>query len=434
MASSKVRQLERLMEEVGEDGVPQDVLRRALEAALAALMEAEVTEAVGAEYGERSEDRLTRRNGYRERTYNTGLGTSVLQIPKLRQGSYFPSFLNSHKRSDDALILAVAQCYQQGVSTRNVEAVAQALGVEHLSKSTVSSMAQRLDEQVAVFRKRLLGEHPYVFVDARYEHVREEHRVHKMAVMVAVGVRWDGVREVLGYAVARVENEAFWQDFLHDLKTRGLTGVKLVISDAHEGLKKAIAHVFPGSLWQRCKVHFLRNLAGRIPRKKRPAMISLAKTIFEQDSDQEAIVHRDLVLEIYRKAGLHEAAAQLEQCDEVFTYMQMPSEHWTKLHSTNALERLNRELKRRTRVVSIFPNRASLERLAGALLLEEHEEWIVGRRYISERSMALLKTPAEQLDELVPGAGVLLDVAARAARPGPPGALGSVSPASAGRP
>jgi transposase-like protein len=424
MATSKVRQIEGLVEEIRGDGQAEGLLRRALEAALGVLMDTEASEAAGAGYGQRSGERVTRRNGYRERTYQTGLGTSVLQIPKLRQGTYLPSFLKANQRSDDALVMAIAQCYQQGVSTRNVEAIAQALGVERLSKSTVSAMATRLDAQVEAFRGRELGEHPYVFVDARYEHVREEHRVRKMAVMIAVGVRWDGIREVLGYAVARVENEAFWGDFLQDLKRRGLHGVKLIVSDAHEGLRKAIESTFPGSLWQRCKVHFLRNLSGRIPRKKRAAMVSLAKTIFEQETADEAATHRDLVLDIYRRAGLHEAAACLENSDEVFTYMQLPPSHWTKLHSTNTLERLNRELKRRTRVVSIFPNRKSLERLAGALLLEEHEEWMVGRRYISERSMKLLKTPAEQLDDLVPGAGLLLRLNSQ---PAPPGGLAAAS-------
>ena len=422
MADTSLRQIEAFVEEIRREGAPLDVLRRGLEAALAAVMEAEVTELAGAEYGERSEARVARRNGYRRRTFQTGLGRSMLEIPRLRQGSYLPSFLRAHQRSDDALVMAVAQWYHQGVSTRNVEAIVQALGVESLSRSTVSRMAERLDPQVKAFRERRLGECPYVFLDARYEHVREDHRVQRMAVMIAVGVRWDGIREVLGYAVARVENEAFWEDFLKELKGRGLRGVKLVVSDSHGGLKAAIRRVFPGSLWQRCKVHFLRNLSGRIPRKKRAAMVSLAKTIFEQDSPEEARQHRELVVSIYRKTGLHEAASFLEDSEEVLTYMEMPREHWTKLHSTNALERLNRELKRRTRVVSIFPNRQSLSRLVGMLLLEEHEEWMVGRRYISERSMKLLKTPAEELDELVPGAGVLLETAAR---PGPPGALGA---------
>jgi transposase-like protein len=420
MAEKSLRHVEEFVERATASGMSLEVLREALEAALAALMEAEVSELAGAGYGERSEERVARRNGYRERVFQTGLGTSVLRIPRLRRGSYLPSFLRAHQRSDEALVLALAQCYQQGVSTRRMEAVAQALGVESLSKSTASRMASRLDPMVKAFRERELGEFPYVYVDARYEHVREDHRVRKMAVMVGIGVRWDGMREVLGYEVARVENRVLWEDFLRGLRRRGLRGVKLVVSDAHEGLRQAIGEVFPESDWQRCKVHFLRNLAGYIPRKKRPAMVSLAKTIFAQESLEEAQKHRRLVVSIFRKAGLEKAAEFLEESEGVLTYMQLPEKHWTKVHSTNALERLNRELKRRTRVVSIFPNKASLERLVGALLLEEHEEWMVSRRYISERLMRQLKTPAEQLDSLVPGAGELLEAAHQ--QPGPPGA------------
>ena len=417
MAKSTVRHVEGLLEEIREEGLSSGLLRRALEAALSAIMEFEVSEQTGAEYGERSEGRLVRRNGYRSRSFQTGLGTSVLEIPKLRQGSYLPSFLKAHQRSDEALVLAVAECYQQGVSTRNVEAIAQALGVESLSRSTVSRMVEVLDPQIEAFRNRSLGRYPYVFLDARYEFVREDHRVRKMAVLVAIGVREDGVREVLGYAVARVENEAYWGDFLQELRQRGLSGVRVVVSDAHEGLKAAIAKLLPAARWQRCKVHFLRNLSERIPPKKRPALVSLAKTIFEQETAQEAREQRQLVSEIYRRAGMESAAELLESCEDVLTYLDLPTEHWSKLHSTNALERLNRELKRRTRVVSIFPHRQSLERLAGALLLEEHEEWMVGRRYISERSMRLLKSSTDQLDELVPGAGALLEIHRKALKP-----------------
>ncbi|MBT7299098.1 MAG: IS256 family transposase [Victivallales bacterium] len=421
MADATLRHVHALLEEIRNDGMPKHVLKRALEAVLSALMEDEVSEQTGAGYGERSELRVVRRNGYRDRTFQSGLGTSLLQIPKLRQGTYMPSFLKAHQRSDDALVMAVAECYQQGVSTRNVESIAQALGVESLKKSTVSKMAEALEPQVDAFRKRSLPACPYVYVDARYEHVREDHRVQKMAVMIAIGVREDGIREVLGYRVARVENEAFWSDFLLDLKKRGLSGVRLVVSDAHEGLKKAIRKTFPSALWQRCKVHFLRNLSGRVPRKKRPALVSLAKTIFEQDTAEDARTHRELVGDFYRQAGMHEAADTLDASEDVLRYMDMPPAHWTKLHSTNVLERLNREIKRRTRVVSIFPNRKSLDRLVGALLLEEHEEWMVGRRYMSERSMNLLKTNAQQLEEMAPGGGLLLEAARR---PGARGPLG----------
>ncbi len=224
MTDTTLRHVHALMEEIRNDGMPKHILKRALEAVLGTLMEDEVTDEAGAGYGERSELRAVRRNGYQERTFHTALGTSVLQIPKLRQGSYMPSFLKSHQRSDDALVMSVAECYHQGVSTRNVESIAQALGVESLKKSTVSKMAEALEPQVEAFRRRELPSCPYVYVDARYEHIREDHRVQKMAVMVAIGVREDGIREVLGYRVAKVENEAFWSDFLMDLTKRGLPG------------------------------------------------------------------------------------------------------------------------------------------------------------------------------------------------------------------
>lgn len=331
-----------------------------------------------------------------------------MAIPKLRRGTYFPSFLRSQQRSDDALCLALVECYQQGISTRRAESVAAALGVESLSKSSVSRMVERLDPLVKEFRERRLPACPYVFVDARYEHVREDNAVRKVAVLIALGVREDGGREVLGFSTARVENEAWWSDFLHDLVRRGLSGVQLVVSDAHEGLRRAIAHVLPAARWQRCKVHFLRNLGGRVPRKKRPALLSLAKTIFQQDCLDDALEQRRKVAAVFRDAGQDKAADFLEGANEVLSHMSFPPEHWPKLHSTNVVERLNRELKRRTRLVSIFPNRAALERLTGALLLEEHEEWIIARRYIAEVSMAKLKTPEDQVEAIAPGAAALL--------------------------
>lgn len=405
---ASLRHVEALVNHVVSNEDLSDLLRKGLEAVLAALMEAEATELTGAAYGARDDARKAQRNGYRSRGFNTGLGTLSLNIPKLRQGTYFPSFLASHRRSDDALTLAVARCYQQGVSTRNVESVARALGVDSLKSSTVSEMVKRLDPDVEAFRTRTLPQCSYVFLDARYENVREDNAVRKVAVLVALGVREDGHREVLGYGIERVENEAFWRDFIEDLVKRGLAGVKLVVSDAHEGLRRAIEKGLPAARWQRCKVHFLRNLGSRIPLRHRPALLALAKTIFAQQSHDEALEQRRRVAEVFRDAGREDAADFLEQTDEVLTYMHFPQDHWTKLHSTNVIERLNRELKRRTRVVSIFPDRESLSRLVGALLLEEHEEWIVSRRYISERSMKNLKSPQELLEDEVPGASKLL--------------------------
>ncbi len=408
MAKKSVRQVEELVKQVVEEGAGTEVLRRALEAALAAIMEGEVSELAGAGYGERSEERLTHRNGYRNRRLDTPLGTTELHIPRLRQGSYQPSFLRSRQRSDESLLVALVECFQQGVSTRKAEEVARSLGVDGISKSTVSRMLDVLDPQVEAFRQRALRSCAYVYVDARYENVREDHAIRKMAVLVAVGVREDGTREVLGYWVAPTENEAYWGDFLQDLRRRGLEKVQLVISDAHEGLRKAIQRHLPGARWQRCKVHFLRNVGARLPLKKRPAMLALVKTIFAQDTLAEALHQRQEVVQLFRKAKQHEAADLLEHADDVLTYMNFPRDHWPKLHSTNMLERLNRELKTRTRVVSIFPNRASLIRLAGALLLEENDEWLVGRRYIGEQSMKLLADPKSRLEQVIPGAGHLV--------------------------
>ncbi|MCB9675844.1 MAG: IS256 family transposase [Alphaproteobacteria bacterium] len=398
MGSAKsLRHVEALVEAVMSGGLTEGLLRSGLESVLAAIMEAEVSEQLGAEHGERSDARSGYRNGYRERSFQTALGTSTLQIPKVREGHYAPSFLTAYRRSDDALLAAVAACYHQGVSTRKVESIMRELGVENLKKSQVSEIVRRLDPQVEAFRKRGLGEFPYVWLDARYENVREDNRVIKVAVLVAIGVRRDGMREVLGVAVERAENEAFWDDFIRSLLDRGLTGVKLAISDAHEGLRAAIAKRLPGACWQRCRVHFMRNLGERVSRRHRPAVLALAKTIFVQESHAEALEQRKAVVEALRKAKQNKAADFLESSDDMLTYMHFPREHWSKLHSTNVIERQNRELKRRTRVVSIFPNREALIRLAGALLLEEHEEWTVARRYISERSMDELYTPAEQL-------------------------------------
>jgi len=308
MTRSNLRHVDEFVQAVLASDEFMDALRPALEAVLGTLMEAEVSELTGAGYRERSSERQTHRNGYRPRSLNTGLGTVSLEIPKLRQGSYMSSFLKAHQRSDDALVLAMAACYQQGVSTRKAEAVARALGVESLSKSTVSRMAATLDAQVKAFREWPLPACSYVFLDARYGHVREDHAVRKMAVMVALGVREDGAREVLGFSVARVENVAWWGDFLMELSRRGLRGVRLVVSDAHEGLRKAIRQHLPSALWQRCKVHFLRNLGSRIPRKKRAALLSLAKTIFEQETLEDALHQRKEVAKLYRNAGQRGAA------------------------------------------------------------------------------------------------------------------------------
>ena len=317
-----LRHVEALVNQVmGEEPV-QNLLRQGLEAVLKAIMEAEVTEITGVTHGQRAGDeRKTHRNGYRTRTFQTGLGTSYLQIPKVRQGTYFPSFLRAHKRSDDALLVAIASCYQQGVSTRNVEAIAQALGIDSMKKSQVSDIIQSLDPQVKAFQERPLGGFTYVWFDARYEHVRENHQVHKVAVLVGIGVREDGMREVLGFQVQRVENLAYWDDFLRGLVERGLTGVRLAISDAHEGLRGAIEKRLPAAQWQRCRVHFMRNLAQRVGKRQRPALMAVVKTIFAQESHEKALAQRQLVAASLRRSGLEEVALFLETTDAVLTYL-----------------------------------------------------------------------------------------------------------------
>src|SRR5829696_7264358 len=327
----------------------EDPLRQIVRWAVQELMEAEVAAQIGAERYERTEERSTQRNGYRPRTWDTRVGSLELQIPKLRQGSYLPGWLEPRRRAEQALVAVVAEAYVQGVSTRKVEALVQALGIAGISKSEVSRLAASLDEQVDAFRtRRLDASYPYVWVDARYEHVREDGRVVSMAVIVAYGVRADGVREVLGMDVGLSEDVVLWRGFFQSLVGRGLQGVQLVISDAHAGLKQAIREVFVGAAWQRCRVHFMRNLLARVP----------------------------------KTAQAPDAAAE-----EILTCYDFPLEHRRQIYSTNPLERLNKELKRRSAVVGIFPNRAAVLRLLGALLAEQNDEWLVGRHYFSETSM-----------------------------------------------
>ncbi|MFW6243726.1 MAG: IS256 family transposase [Desulfovibrionales bacterium] len=359
------------------------------------VMETEVTSLVGAGHGERSKERTTHRNGYRERQWTTRVGDIDLHIPKLRAGSYFPSFLEPRRRAEKALINVIQEAYVQGVSTRRVERLCRQMGIDRMDKSFVSRLAKGIEEDVQAFKSRPLeAEFPYVFVDARYEKVRHEGRVVSLAVMVAVGVRMDGHREVLGFETGIGERYKLWRSFLEKLIERGLRGVQLVVSDAHEGLKRAIGECFTGSSWQRCRVHFMRSMLAHVSRRYQPVVSALLKTIFAQPTIEEAQAELRRVVEMLRPrfsvvADLVEGAEQ-----EVLTYMSFPVEHWSKLHSTNMLERLMRTIKARTRVVSIFPNAEALNRLTGAILIEENEEWMEARRYISEASMVKLKAPA----------------------------------------
>jgi len=378
------------------DEAPEDFLRQAVQLFVRELMEAEVKAQVGADRFERTTDRVTQRNGYRSRPWDTRVGTLELQIPKLRTGSYFPSWLEPRRRSEQALVSVVAEAYLKGVSTRKVEAVVQTLGIASLSKSEVSRLCEVLDEQVDKFRQRRLdADYPYLWLDARYEHVREDGRVVSMAVVSAHAVRADGIREVLGVDVGLSEDVELWRTFLQGLVGRGLRGVKLVTSDSHRGLKQAIAEVFVGAAWQRCRVHFLRNIEAHVPKNAQQLVMAAVRPIFLQVDRYSAQAELKKVC-----ASLHERFPKVVNLlrdaeEEVFTFYDFPVEHRRQIYSTNPFERLNKELKRRSAVVGIFPNGASVIRLLGALLAEQNDEWLVGHHYFSEISMLKITAPTE---------------------------------------
>src|SRR4051794_35612306 len=364
-----------------------DVVRESVKTIARELMEAEVAELIGAELGERRpDDRATQRNGYRPRRWDTRAGEIELQIPKLRQGSYFPSFLQPRKRSEQALVSVVQQAYVCGVSTRRVDQLVESLGLR-ISKSEVSRIAGLLDEQVQAFRQRRLeGRYPYLFVDAKVEKVRDGGRVARKCVVVAHAVHETGRREIIGLDVGAAETEAFWREFLRSLVARGLVGVELAISDAHPGLKAALATVL-GAPWQRCTVHFLR---GHVRRDQHDALGAIIRSLFTApDGEQARQRLRDAVGQLQRR--LPKIAALLEEAEpDLLAFYAFAAEHWPKIRSTNPLERFNREIARRTDVVGIFPDDASLIRLVSMLAIEANDEWLVGRAYISQKSMATL--------------------------------------------
>ena len=369
-----------------------DVLRDILCGALRQVMEAEAEHVCGAAYGARSEERSNSRNGYRERELETRLGKVELRIPKLREGSYLPSFLEPRRRWERGFVSVVAEAYVLGVSTRKVEGLIEAMGAQGISKSEVSRMAAELDSQVEEFRNRRLEKGwPYLFLDALYMKVREGARVVSRAVLVAYGVAETGEREVLGVGTAAGEMEDAWGRFLEGLVGRGLRGVELVISDHHSGLRKAIRKVLNGTSWQRCTVHFLRNVLTRVPRKAQAFVSALLRTVFQQPTREAA--REAMSKAIAAIEGQYPEAAELmrEAEEDVLAYMNFPQAHWRQIRSTNPLERLNREIRRRTDVVGIFPNDASAVRLIGMVLVEQNDEWSVGRRYFSLESMALLR-------------------------------------------
>jgi putative transposase len=369
-----------------------DVVRESVAWMVTQLMDAEVAAQIGAEHGERAPERLTHRNGYRPRVWDTRVGDVELAIPRLRQGSYFPSFLEPRRRAEQALVAVVQEAYVNGVSTRKFDRLVQQLGVAGMSKDQVSRLCRGLDEQVRVFRERPLeGKYPYVWLDAKVERVREPGGVRHKALVLAYGVHHSGRREVIGLEVGldvgEAETEAFWREFLRSLTARGLTGVRLCVSDAHEGLRQAIAKVL-GCAWQRCSVHFLRDMLGHVAKAQQPMIAAAIRGVFQAASLAEA---RQRLADVVEKltstapkvAGLLEAAEP-----DLLAFYELPREHWSKLRSTNPLERVNREIGRRTDVVGIFPNDAALLRLAGAMLIEQNDEWLVARRYLSQESLA----------------------------------------------
>jgi putative transposase len=368
------------------EGEGVDVLKESLLWVVQQLMEAEVSELIGAERGERTPERLTQRNGDRSRPWSTRAGELELAIPKLRRGSYFPSFLEPRRRSEQALVSVVQEAYVAGVSTRKVDQVVESLGLR-ISKSEVSRICKGLDAQVDAFRNRPLeGRYPYLWLDAKVEKVRDGGRVVRKALVLAYGVHETGYREVIALDVGEAETEAFWRSFLRSLVARGLTGVQLVVSDAHAGLKKAIEQVL-GCAWQRCSVHFLREALGHARREQQPMLAALLRPLFSANGGEQA---RKLVgdaLERLHKP-LPRVAALLEEAEEdLLAFYSFPSDHWPKLRSTNPLERVNREIGRRTDVVGIFPNDRSLIRLAASVVIEQNDEWLVGRRYLSNHSL-----------------------------------------------
>ncbi|MCC6383485.1 MAG: IS256 family transposase [Dehalococcoidia bacterium] len=362
-----------------------DFLREALAVLTQAIMDVEVTEQVGAGYGERTPERLTQRNGYRARPWDTRVGTVGLRIPKLREGSYFPSLLEPRRRSERALLAVVQQAYVEGVSTRRVDDLVKALGCDGISKSQVSRICQELDAVVEAFLDRPLdgGPYTYLWLDGLAQKVREGGRIVNVCVVVATAVNAEGRRELLGIDVGTSEDGAFWLQFLRSLAARGLAGVQLVTSDAHRGLKEAVAAVFAGASWQRCRTHFMTNLLSRVPKRAQPPVATMVRTIYQQPSPGEVQAQHRRVVEQLGERFPEAAALLADAAPEILAFTAFPIAHWKQIWSNNPQERLNKEIRRRTDVVGIFPNRAAVRRLIGAVLSEQHDEWASGRRYLS---------------------------------------------------
>ncbi len=401
MASNSMSDLEAIRKRLEEQG---DLLREMLRLMAEGLMSAEADALCNAEYGKRSAERTNRRNGYRRRRWDTRLGTIDLKIPKLRERTYFPYFLlEPRRRSERALVNVVVESYVLGVSTRKVERLVEAMGLNGISKSQVSELAKELDEQVTAFRNRRLEASPYPFVwmDALSLKVREERRVVNAAVVIATGVSSEGKREILGLDIFTSEDEAAWRVFLESLVNRGLRGVQLVVSDAHAGLKAAIASVLPGTSWQRCRAHFLRNVQTRVPKSAQDLVGSLVRSVFTQGDPRAVREQYHSVIEKLQ-SRFPAAAELLEEAEEdILAFTAFPKELWRQIWSNNPQERLNREIRRRTDVVGIFPDRQAAIRLIGAVLAEQNDEWLVARRYVSLKTLETVLNPPQPNNELL---------------------------------
>ncbi len=385
-------------------GEGTDLVRELAQWALQALIDAEAAEKIGAGRYERSDERVTHRNGVRPRTLSTKAGDLQVGIPKLRKGSFFPELLEPRRRIDQALYAVIMEAYVNGVSTRSVDDLVAAMGVDTgISKSEVSRICAGLDERVDAFRNRTLGHvgFPYVYLDATYINVRDDAlgQVVSRAVVIATGITAEGGREVLGVDVGDSEDETFWTRFLRSLRDRGLSGVRLVISDAHAGLKASIRKCFTGASWQRCRVHYARNLLATVPKAHVEMVAAAFRSIFALGTKKEVEARWDEVADTLAKRFPKAAESMRAARTDVLAFTAFPAAHWRKIWSNNPLERLNKEVKRRSNVVGIFPNDAAAIRLIGAVLADQHDEWAIARRYLSETSMARLNQPRDTGDD-----------------------------------